>query len=217
MLVCLGCWSACTAYEAPRDLRLTFIVDEDDGVALAQVPLEVDGAVVAHSDQHGRATATLPLRSSHVRVSVLCPDGYSSPEPRSVPVSQHGRQPPLELHLRCRPSQRSVLVVVRAPLGAGLPVLADGDPIGQLDALGTLHARIERPAGSRLRLTLDTSADPRLSPQHPVREVELADRDELAVFDQQFTLPAPPRRSRARAPERPPPKHIPYAIGGVRY
>jgi hypothetical protein len=74
-----------------------------------------------------------------------------------------------------------------------------------------------RAPGSELRLSLDTSAAPELSPQHPARDVHVTDRDELVVFDQAFErVRAPPRRPRAPRMPSPPRTVLPYAIRAGR-
>jgi hypothetical protein len=207
--------SACSSPLEPQEALISLIVRDERGRALANTALEIDGVLAMHTDAQGRARVTLQgRRPKRVHLQVRCPHGHQAVEPRSVPVSPHGRQPPLELDFVCRPASRSLLIVVRAPLASGLPVLADGASIGSVGPDGTLHALLQRPPGSELRLTLDTSAEPRLAPQQPVREITVGDSDELVVFDQTLTRPEreakPPSRSRSKAPAH---KHVPYAIG----
>jgi hypothetical protein len=92
----------------------------------------------------------------------------------------------LELSFRCRPALRELVVVVRAPGGEGLWLRADGEPVGRVATDGTLHAIVRRAPGSEVRLLLDTGELP-LLPANPVRELRVADRDELVVFDQALT------------------------------
>jgi len=197
-------------------VRLLVRVSDDQGAAQASVPVELDGVQTATTDKEGRATVTFVARANRVQLAVHCPSGFQSPEPRSVPLPRQGRQPPLELTFACRPLRRTLLLVVRAPEAAGMPVLADGESLGNVTAEGTFHAVLQRPPEAVLRLTLDTSSAPRFVPQNPVREVRVADRDEIVVFDQALALlpparrPSAPRRAQAESNTR---SHVPYAIG----
>lgn len=218
---CMGflVWTlaACSSSEL-RDVRIHVSVSDDQGNAQAGAPIEIDGIALAATDATGTSSITLEARASRARIAVRCAQGFHSPEPRSVPLSRHGRQPPLELTFVCRPTLRSLLLVVRAPLGEGLPVLADGQRVGTVGADGTLHAVLKRAPDQDLRLSLDTSGSPGLAPQHPAREVTVGSQDEIVVFDQGFSLAPKPRRASAVSrPNLPEPKHIPYAIGGNRY
>lgn len=209
---------ACAETQAPADVRLQVTTRDDWGAALANVPVAVDGQVVASSDAAGRAQVGLSARAGRVRVSASCPEGYRSPDPRSLPLKASARQPSLELEFVCRPELRTLLLVVRAPEAAGFVVRADGEPIGTVGRDGTLHALLRRKPEAELRLTLDTSAAPDLVPRNPVREIQVADRDDILVFDQRLAplAPAPKAPRQGRRAERPPPKHIPFAIG-ARY
>jgi hypothetical protein len=204
-----GCWNA----NAARAVRLDIVVTDDQGVPLPDAPIEIEGVVSARSGHQGHVSVTLEANAPRARFSAVCPQGYRAPEPRSVPLSPRGRQPLLELRFVCRPQLRSLLVVVRAPQAAGMVVRADGESIGSVGAEGTLHAVLEREPGSDVRLMLDTSAAPRLLPQNPIREIKVADSDELVVFDQALSEAPVPRKTKPREPGSLPSKHIPYAIG----
>ncbi len=196
-------------------VRLLVRVSDDQGAAQASVPVELDGVQTATTDKEGRATLTFVVRANRVQLAVQCPGGFQSPEPRSVPLARQGRQPPLELTFVCRPLTRTLLLIVRAPEAAGMPVLADGESLGTVTAEGTFHAVLQRPPEAVLRLMLDTSGAPRFVPQNPVRELRVADRDEIVVFDQALAVlpparrPLVPRRTRTEVSR----SHIPYAIG----
>lgn len=206
---------ACS-HEVP-ELRVQVTVRDDQGVAQVAVPIELDGRAVAATDPQGRASLTYQAHANRARISAHCAEGYHSPEPRSVPLARHGRQPPLELDFVCRPALRSLLLVVRAPLAAGLPVLADGEPLGTVSPDGTLHAVLKKAPDTELRITLDTTAVPTLVPQHPVREIKVTDEDQIVVFDQALSFVAKKvRRTRERERPEPDARHIPFAIG-ARY
>ena len=206
--------AACVGHDETA-VRILVRVSDDQGAAQASVPVDLDGVQSATTDEEGRDTLTFVARANRVQLAVQCPTSFQSPEPRSVPFARQGRQPPLELTFVCRPLTRTLLLVVRAPEAVGMPVLADGESLGTVTAEGTLHAVLQRPPEAVLRLMLDTSRAPRLVPQDPVREVRVADRDEIVVLDQALTVPPPvrrpliPRRPTVEAPR----SHVPYAIG----
>jgi hypothetical protein len=191
-------------------VELEVAVRDDMGAPLSGVPVSLDGVQVATSDTQGQARAlVLGSAAGRVHVSAECPASYRPAPPRSLPLSAEARV--LALKIVCSPRERTLAVVVRAPGSEGAVVRADGEPLGRIDSEGVLHALIARPAESTLRLTIDTSEHPRLLPQHPVREVLVADRDDIVVFDQTFTL-AQAKLARPKRPAKPEPTHVPYAI-----
>ena len=204
--------SAC-AHPAPESqIELQIIVQDDTGTALSGVPISIDGAQVTLSDRQGRARALVHgSAAGRVHVSARCPTTHRPSAPRAVPLGAQAKA--LTLELLCKPSQRTLAVVVRAPGGEGAVVRADGEPVGRIDAEGVLHALLSRPPDSAVRLTIDTSEHPRLLPQHPVREVQVADRDEIVVFDQPFTLAQAKPPPAKRKPKSTLPVPLPYAIG----
>jgi hypothetical protein len=197
----------------PVSARLEVAVTDDGGRPLAGAVVEVDGVRVASSTRQGLASATVHApRPGRMSVAVRCPAGFRSPAARSVPLVAD--TPRLELALACRPAARTLAVAVRAPAAPGAWVRADGQPIGQLGADGTFHGLLVRPPGSELRLAIDTGEHPELRPQHPVRQVQVGDRDEIVVFDAQLEpAPRPAPRPRARAA---PNTTRPYAIKAER-
>jgi hypothetical protein len=205
--------SACSPSEI-QDVHIRVSVHDDQSAAQPSVPVEIDGLPVATTDDAGITSITFQAHANRVRVAVRCAAGYHSPEPRSIPLSRHARQPPLDLQFVCRPAQRSLLLVVRAPLGVGLPVLVDGEQVGTVASDGTLHAVVQRAPEATVRVTLDTTNTPTLVPQQPVREIKVSDQDEFIVFDQVLSVaPAKSRRVHGLPPRSAGTKHIPYAIG----
>ncbi|MFT3928090.1 MAG: hypothetical protein QM778_36515 [Myxococcales bacterium] len=208
----------CAAGDESQEVRFHVSVRDDQLQAQPGVSIEVDGQAVASTDTQGRASVSFHARANRARIAVRCPSGYHASEPRSIPLSRRGRQPPLELVFTCRPAQRTLLLVVRAPEGVGMPVLADGEALGHVAEDGTFHAVIKRAPDATLRLTLDTTDAPLLVPQHPVREITVGERDEIIVFDQELRAARPPRRVRQTSGKSSSAtRHIPYAIGAARY
>jgi hypothetical protein len=64
---------------------------------------------------------------------------------------------------------------------------------------------------------LDT-AERAVTPRNPARELRVADRDELVVFDEQLTTVKPRAavRTALAAPKSAPPPALPYAIRSTR-
>jgi hypothetical protein len=206
----LGALAACAQ---PVSAALELTVRDDAGRPVQGARVEVDGVRVALSDAAGLARASVHAqRAGRMRVAVRCPDVFRSPPERSLPLAADA--PRLRLELVCRPLLRTLVVAVRAPGAPSAWVRGDGQPLGQLAADGSFHGVLQRPPGSELRLTIDTSDRPELRPQHPVRELEVADRDEIVVLDARFE-PAPRAAARHRV-RRAPDSTRPYAIKAER-
>lgn len=219
-LLLLSCavLSACPAASPSEGARLLRVVVRDDrGQALPDVPVEVEGLSATSTAADGSASISLgPTGAPRARVAVNCPAAYRAVEPRHVVRTRALSSSTLELAFVCRPRLRTLAVVVRAVGGEGLVLRADGEALGEVAADGTLHVVLERPPESELRLMLDTGDRP-LTPRNPARELRVADRDELVVFDEQLAL-VKPRVVRATvAPAKPPPPPpLPYAIRSTR-
>jgi hypothetical protein len=211
------CFAACAERDETPEARFTILVRADRDVGLAGASVELDGRFAGQTDVDGRLDLHVPVQASRVRVAVRCPEGFHASEPRSVALRRGGRSLPLQLAFDCRPSQRSLLLIVRAPEASGTPVLVDGELLGSVAADGTLHALIRRAPGVEVRVSLDTSSAPRLMPADPMREFAIRDQDEIVVFDQPFSLAEPraarrPRSRHAHVPSSPSSTHLPYAI-----
>ncbi len=201
---------ACSTPPPEPTVQLEVWVHDDMDAALAGVSVSMDGVQVASTDAQGRARAmVVGSHAGKVQVAARCPPQHRPLDPRSVPLGAQVHT--LTVRLVCKPLERTLAIVVRAPGGQGAVVRADGEPVGRIDAEGVLHAVVQRAPESSLRLTIDTSAQPQLIPQHPVREVQVADRDDIVVFDQAFALAQPRPRAR-RARKAPEPTPLPYAI-----
>lgn len=183
-------WACGPLHDAPSRVLAVSVTDED-GRPLAGRAVELDGLVATTTARDGVArVAVPPAGPPRVRVAVSCPADSRELPPRHVPRLIEGGTARLELAFRCRPLLRALVVVVRAPGGEGLWLRADGEPLGRVSADGTLHAKVARAPDSELRLLLDTG-DLALTPPNPVRELRVADRDELVIFDQPLTSARP--------------------------
>lgn len=211
---------ACVQAEPRSGLQIEVTVHEDQGPPMVGIPISVNGSSGRTTGAEGKVLVDLQLDSPRVRLEAACPAGFHSPEPRSLPVGKTEALQRLQVQFACRPTKRSLLLVVRAPQVAGTQVLVDGEPIGAVGDDGTLHAVIRRVQGSDVRFSLDTSSFPNLLPQYPTRAIHVADQDELVVFDQEFGKVAArprvrPRSDAVRRAQAAPvsTSHRPYAIG----
>lgn len=177
--------------------------ESDPGAPLEGVWITVDGQPV------GRSSATGPLRTSiarppgtTIRVEHDCPAGFRDPvEPKLVKLSHDqgvggAASPVIELALPCPPSERVVVIAVRAENGADLPVLLDDRVESRTGSTGVAHLSTTAPPGTELSVRLDTSERPKLVPQNPRRVFEVPDSDEAFLFDQRFEIEKPTRRKR---------------------
>jgi hypothetical protein len=206
-----GCASPTEIYEADLSVR----VSHDGQGALAGVAISVEDAHVATSDALGEAHTLVSSSAPHARVGVACPAGYRGGIERTVPLARRGESAPaLRLELACVPAQRTIALVVHAQGGSGLAVRADGVVLGRIEPDATAHFLLSRPPGSDVRLSIDTSERPELTPRDPSRVVRVSDRDEIVVFEQSFRVPEPRPTRTGRPSALPAPvRHVPYAIG----
>lgn len=204
--------AACEAsVGGPRMVRV--IVRDDRGAVLAGVPVEVEGIAATSTASDGTARVSLAAEGApRVRVGVSCPTQFRPVEPRHVARNRFSNASFVDLTFTCRPSERTLVVVARVPGGQGLALRADGEPIGRIAADGTLHALLSRAPDSELRLMLDTE-ERAVSPRNPARELRVADRDELIVFEEQLSV-LRPRMVRAKTvtPKQAEATPLPYAI-----
>lgn len=216
MLACMallaGSGCASSRAEAPRLILVR--AQDDHGTAIVGAAVDVEGIATVRTAADGTARVSLSARGSpRARVGVTCPAAYRPLEPRHVLRQPTAGSTPLELSFVCRPKLRTLVVVARAEGGAGLVLRADGAPVGTLGSDDTLHAVLRRPPDSDLRLLLDTGERP-LTPRQPTRELRVADRDEVVVFDQPLQRVKPVAIRRAKPPPSavPAPRPLPYAI-----
>jgi len=182
----------------PRDLEVE--VRAEDGAPIAGAQLRVNGDYLGTTSPLGRATLRVPASAGErVPLSVTCPAGFSAaPAEQVVPLS--GVEPAKgPLRLSCQTEQREAVVVVHATGStAGLPVLVDGVPVGQTDALGFAHVHVRARPDSAFDVSLDTSANDKLSPTNPSQRFELDTNDQVFVFDTTFDTPRPAKQRRGK-------------------
>jgi hypothetical protein len=196
------------ACHPPKPLhRFKIVVSalSDDGIALANVRVAVNGSEVGLTgEEGGLAIKLLSHEGQVVRVQASCPEGYRAPpEPTLLQLHAFERQDrvnTLRVTSTCKPKTRTAAVLVRAPGWGGLPIRLLGNVVGHTDDTGVAHLLLEKlsPA-TRFQLTLDTSRHPRLRPISPTQTFAIEDADRLFVFEQRLEqLPLPRKRRRPR-------------------
>jgi len=192
---------------AGEDFDVAFVVESDPGVRLRGASIFVDGKSMGETDSNGLVRAQIhsePDRS--LRIDHHCPAGHADPsEPKRLRLRKfegftESAPAPMEITLRCPPTRRLAVFVVRAKNGPDLPVLLDGEMVTRTNATGVAHLSSWAAAGTQYSIRLDTDGQPRLVPPSPTRTFTLPDADEIFVFNQSFEIEkAPERRGRRRA------------------
>lgn len=208
LLALLGV-GACSAPEPARYV-VDVTVRDADGEPVWGARIGSVGRVLT-TDARGHATLELSGREGdRVELRLECPDGQrADPEAHVVVLRAlrdlDGNALATPAALRCQPLHHEAIVLVHTPGARQLPVLVDGSRVADTGEHGVAHVLVRGDLGSRVEVTLDTSAHTALMPQRPTRAFELDERGALFVFDQAFKhKPAPRRRSRAPAPPPPP-------------
>jgi hypothetical protein len=165
--------------------ELVVYVRDDNGGALAEVPVLANDAPLGVSDAQGTLRVARAVRGA-LRVVVRCPEAYrAATAQRFDPLSSQAG-----LFFVCRPKLRTLALVVHAPSAAGLLVRADAQSLGRLDAQGLLHAVLRRPPGSTLALALVARADEEGAPPSATEKLVVEDSDRIVLFDPTL-LPTP--------------------------
>lgn len=181
-----------------------------DGRPLEGVAIVASGASLGTTDAEGRLALELGGNDGErVDVRGACPDGYRDGEDPSplvlrrivIPGTESPR--PLAVAVACEPLERDVVVVVRTPSVAGLPLRIDGREVARTDENGNaLFALVAAPR-SRLLLELDTSAMPELVPRSPSVPLTVPETDHVFAVERVFSRPTPEPERRTRHRRRP--------------
>lgn len=188
---------------------IVFAAESDPGNALAGVQLQHRGKVIATTGADGTAPLQITGQEGETfDFDVRCPPGHRSPEaPVSVVLRRTaGQGAAARFPIRCAPKERALVVAVRAEGGANLPVLYLGREVARTDGSGAAHLAFRVASTDSVVLTLDTTEQPRLRPQHPSMSFHGADRDQITSFAQKFDAEAPKPKPRPAAA--PPPEPI---------
>jgi len=184
---------------------VTFTTESDPGEVLSGVEVFAGGRSIGTSGSEGIVqTVVRGPDGSRMPITYTCPEGYVTPEAPVTLLLQsfQGMDPEndvgLTTRLVCPRAKRRVVILVRTNDKADLPVVVNGREVGRTGTRGVAHVAVEDPPGTAYRVRLDTSGQPGLRPQNPIRSFSLGDTDEVFVFDQEFEGNPPPEPARAR-------------------
>ena len=186
----IGCKGA-PSLEPPRPppVKVKVAAFGDPGQPIALAKISNGDKLLATTGPGGQAELTLDGADGEVvNALVQCPDGFKSPDaPLAIRLSRSNGRPPT-FNVSCPPTQRHVVVAVKAENGANLPVVYLGKIITHTDDSGAAHFAIAAAPGEQFQVTLDTSGKEgeKLSPLSPTKPFTVGNADEIFVFDQKF-------------------------------
>jgi hypothetical protein len=162
----------------------------------------VRGAPAATTDALGRSLLHVRGQAGdRVPVSLACPPAGTASEAELIllgaPPASAAEAPALRLACPVAPHDAVVLVHASGS-AASLPVELDGAVVGHTDRLGFAHVHVRAGGPAGFDISLDTSANPALSPAHPMQHFQLEHSDELFVFDTAFDSAPATKASKAR-------------------
>jgi hypothetical protein len=207
---------ACASSKPPsQPYRVELRAVTADGLPLAGVELSLNDKGAGTTGADGRLLRNVSgAEGVSLRVGAKCPAEFEPPA--ELPVVRLTRTKsidaakaqPLTAEVRCAPTHRDVVVVVKAERGPRLPVLIDGKAVATTDDDGTAHVLLRRPPlENKVEVSLDTTSQTSLKPVSPSRTYELGGRDALVLFEQSFSVPTP--KASRTTPVR---RHIPIRV-----
>jgi hypothetical protein len=208
--------AACATQKPPPEpYRVELRAAASDGRPLAGVELSINDKVAGTTGVDGRLLRDVTgAEGTLLRIGAKCPpDSEPQSELPSLRLARTksisaSRSQPLTAEVRCSPTHRDVVVVIKAERGPRLPVLIDGKAVATTDDDGTAHVMLRRAAGEgKVEVALDTASQASLKPVSPSRTYDLAGRDAVVLFEQSFSTSAPTVTK--SAPVR---RHIPIRV-----
>ncbi|HSO41053.1 MAG TPA: hypothetical protein VLT33_51360 [Labilithrix sp.] len=188
----LGCASVSLEPPPPPPFKVAISVEGDPGRPIGGALVTRNAKTVATTGSDGLAELTLDGADGEtVDAAIRCPEGHTSPtKPISMRLARtrDGRAPVFKV--TCPPTQRHVVVAIKAENGANLPVLYLGKVITRTDASGAAHFALEAAPGEQFQVTLDTSGKEgeKLKPPSPSKPFTVGGNDDVFVFDQRFDV-----------------------------
>jgi hypothetical protein len=174
----------------PPPFKVAFSVEGDPGLPITGAVVSRNDKTVATTGPDGRAELTLNGADGEtVDTTIRCPYGHTSPtHPISIRLARtsDGRAPVFKVSFP--PTQRHVVVAIKAENGPNLPVVYLGKVITHTDASGAAHFAIEAPPGGQFQVTLDTDDNKKLSPSSPTKPFTVGTTDDIFVFEQKFDV-----------------------------
>lgn len=191
--------------EAP-EFPITVSIYGDARQPLAGVELFAQKKLLGKTDQAGRVNLKLTgSEGGTVSLKVKCPATFKSPEKPIVVglrLMSPGSPAP-KFEAECVPLVRTVVVGLRAENGPNLNIIRLNQVVGRTDEHGVAHVSMQVAPGEQVALTLNTVGHPFLRPQSPTLSFVAADRDEMLLLEQKFTLRKPVIRAKPRVIPRP--------------
>ena len=190
VVVMSGCGKMSLDPPIPPPFKVAFAVEGDPGHPITGATVSRNDKTVATTGTDGRAELTLTGADGEtVDASVRCPEGHTSPaRPVSIRLARTGDGKAPVFKIVCPPTQRHVVVAIKAENGPNLPVVYLGKVITHTDASGAAHFAVEAPPGGQFQVTLDTGDNKRISPSSPSKPFTVGAADEIFVFDQKFEI-----------------------------
>jgi hypothetical protein len=193
----VSAFSACDTGAVSRADTYPVVVRSatEDGEPLAKVEVLTRGKRMGFTDEKGELRGTLKGREGEERTfDIKCPDGFRAPEERpTLQLRTLQNVEASELSVQCVPDKRMAALLVSAPGFGGLPILLHGREVGRTDTSGIAHLALRGEPRTPMRVVLDTSARPRITPPSPHKDVRIGARDEIVVFAPELTEPDPPK------------------------
>ena len=189
--------ASCSKLKLDSDTRQTYEVvirvsNGEQGRPVEGAQLQYNGQKVGVTGSTGAATLQFVGKEGETYdLHVECPAGLQSPaKPIHVTLRQLTSTKKPEFSAACPPATQVLVVAVRAENGPYLPVLYQGREVGRTDSAGAANVafRIAPNETVELKLGTDDKVGERLRPQNPTATFTVKDHDELATFDQTFTL-----------------------------
>ena len=185
-----GCKAHALEAPAPPAFKAKVAAIGDPGQPLALVKISKGDKLIATTGADGTALLSLDGADGEaVETVVQCPDGFKSPEkPLSIRLTRSDKTRAPLFNVSCPPTQRHVVVAVKAENGPNLPVVYLGKVITHTDASGAAHFALDAAPGAQFQVMLDTSGKEgeKLSPLSPAKPFTVGSADDIFVFDQKF-------------------------------
>lgn len=198
-----GCTKASAQPPSAMPFTVAIAVEGDPGRPVTGAEILRSDKTVATTGTDGRAELTLAgVDGQTIDASIKCPAGHTSPpRPVSIRLARAGDGKAPVVKVSCPPSQRKVVVAIKAENGANLPVVVLGQVITHTDASGAAHFAIDAVPGGQFDVLLDTSGkeNARLKPQSPSRPFTVGQSDDIFIYDQKFDVEKKKRARHAKA------------------
>lgn len=198
---------SCSLLEEPASntaaptFPVTVSIHGDARKPLAGVELFDQKTLLGKTGPSGRVNLKLTgSEGETVSLRVKCPATFKSPEkPIVIGLRQMSPGSPApKFEAECVPLMRQVVVGLRAENGPDLNIVRLNQVVGRTDAHGAAHMILQVTPGEQVALTLNTADHPMLRPQSPTLTFVAADRDEMVLLEQPFTVLKPVIRVKPR-------------------